>query len=75
MKELLDKITVPANTVDRDDNFVPLLEQPPMMQVGTTYSVVELPKPGPHQDINPDQPRETEEANIRIVSGPGVTTN
>jgi hypothetical protein len=38
MKELLDKITVPANTVDHDDNFVPLLDQQPMMQVGTTYT-------------------------------------
>ena len=62
MKELLDKITVPANT---DDHDVPLLDRQPT--VVPTYSVVELPKPG--QD--PDQP-ETEEANIRGISGHGV---
>ena len=70
MKELLDKITVPANTVDHDDNNIPLLDQQPTVQVGTMYSIVELPKPRPGQDVDPDQ-RETEEANIRSISGPG----
>ena len=33
------------------------------------YSIVELPKPRPGQDVDADQ-RETEEANIRSVPGP-----
>ena len=72
MKELLDKITVPANIVDHDDNIIPLLDQQPTVQVGTTYSIVELPKPGAGGQ---DTQRETEEANIRSVSGSGMTAS
>ena len=72
MKELLDKITVPGNTVDHDDNNIPLLDQQPAVQVGTAYSIVELPKPGASgQDIQ----QETEEANIRSVSDSGMTAS
>jgi hypothetical protein len=70
MKELLDKITISTDTVDHDDIGIPLLDQQPTVQVGTMYSVVELPKPKPGQDQYPDQ-RETEEANIRSVTVSG----
>ena len=70
LKELLDKITVSANTEDHDS--VPLLDQKPAA-VEPTYSIVELPRPS--QD--PDQ-RETSnelgKVNIRSIPDPGATT-
>ena len=49
---LMNKITAPANTVDHDDNNIPLLDQQPTVQVGTTYSIVELPKPRPGPQVS-----------------------